>query len=80
VIHIRSAEDGGPICGGGAVETDALVDSALNSDCDACRAEVMIGPMSQKGCAFRPLPQWESEPRPDADEIAAFLKRQRDGR
>lgn len=71
---------GWPLCGGEMLEGDRLVEAALESDCDNCRAKAMVGPMNQRGCELRQAPNYVPEPHPDADAIFEEKKRRVDGR
>lgn len=39
-----------------------IVRAALESDCDNCRAAVMVGGVGQKGCEVRQPPVYEPQP------------------
>jgi hypothetical protein len=59
---------------------DEVVVPALQSDCERCRAALMIGPPSQRGCAVVPKREWEPKPLPGAYKMLRQLKRTRDGK
>ena len=46
------------VCGGGGT----LVEAALESDCNKCRAAVNVAPTDQKGCEPRPPLVYEQQP------------------
>lgn len=69
-----------PRCNKPFGEGDTWVEAAMHSDCDDCRAAVMVGPMNQKGCGLTKPPNYEPQPAPDADEALENLRRRRDGR
>lgn len=49
----------------------------LHSPCEACRAQHMIGPVSQKGCELKPLVSWEQKPYINAELIVSQVKQRR---
>lgn len=53
---------------------------ATESDCNNCRAALLIGPVQEKGMMVRGPKTWEPEPMENADEIMESAQRSRDGR
>jgi hypothetical protein len=77
VIHIDDG-CGFAKCRRVLLEGDAVVVAALQSECEDCRTEVMVGPPSQRGCAVKPALDYVPEPLPDADLILAEVRLHRD--
>ena len=83
--HVYETDDGGrawpktvATCGALLGEEDRLVEVAMQSDCDDCRATVMVGTVKALGVSE---PQrYEPEPHPDADAIMEAKRRHVDGR
>jgi hypothetical protein len=48
VTHIRLRKSGGTVCKAPLRKGDSLVNAALASDCDACRAIVGVGGKNEK--------------------------------
>jgi hypothetical protein len=78
MIHIHFDSDlarfddppaSGTMCGRALADGDGYTDVALQSDCNDCRAALLIGPVGQLGCAVRPPVEYVPEPHPRAEEI-----------
>ena len=67
------------VCGNPVTAADSFVVGALESDCDACRAKLLVGPMKQKGCELREPLSYTPEPMTGI-ESAEEIQRKRDGR
>ena len=65
-------------CGATLAPGDKLVEAALCSDCDDCRAVVNIGPMSQKGCDYHETPKYTPEPMKNIESLEE-IRRRKDG-
>jgi hypothetical protein len=73
-------EHGLPRCGVVDFEPALLVEAALQSDCNDCRATLMIGPLGQLGCSLRDVPEWEPQPFPGAETMLEEKRKRDDGR
>jgi hypothetical protein len=68
----------GSACGQENKQPYVLV--ARESDCNNCRAALLIAPVQEKGMGLQQPPTWEPQPMVDADQIIADVERNRDGR
>ncbi len=76
--HLKRRKDGMPLCGSKSHQI-VLVISALESDCQDCRAKLMVGWTDQKGCDIKPLFQaYTPEPLPDAETLLEEVRCNRD--
>lgn len=81
MIHIgkKWPDEGEAVCGGQLEDGDTLTATAMQSDCDACRAALMIGPCKERGMKPVPAPNYTPEPYADLESLESIRKR-RDGR
>lgn len=73
---------GEALCGKSVFEETevGLVDVALQSNCDDCRAVLMVGPLNQKGCALKRYPVYAPRPMRGFDTILDEKRRRSDGK
>lgn len=62
------------MCGLDRVRLTDVTNVALESDCNECRAALLIGPSDQKGCAVQPPLKFVATPYPDAGAMADALR------
>lgn len=72
----------------GELNPTAMTRVAMASDCNPCRAKLLIEPVvwsdpdpttgERKPLNVRLLPDWEPEPHPGADKILAFVRERRE--
>ena len=66
-------------CGVTIADNEPFTFIALQSDCDKCRAKLLVGPLNQKGCGLREPLSYTPEPMTGI-ESAEEIQRKRDGR
>lgn len=72
---ISTSKSATTMCGLDRVHTRDLTEVALESDCNECRAALLIGPSDQKGCAVRRPLDFVAVPYADAGAMADALSK-----